>query len=103
MKMNEDYRILEYKDKDDIATLEITTGDFKDTQFTFGTVKVNEDEENGTATISFDYTVHNNDKLEKNEQFELVLEKIMNDLLIESLNNAEREHERRKENTETSD
>ena len=93
MKMNEDYRVLDihqtYKEKDDVATIEILTGDFEGTQFTFGTVKVNEDEENEIATLSFDYTVHNNDKLEKNEQFELVLEKIMNNILIESLEEAE--------------
>lgn len=107
MKMNEDYRVLDihqtYKEKDDIATIEILTGDFEGTQFTFGTVKVNEDEENEIATLSFDYSVHNNDKLEKNEQFELVLEKIMNNILIESLEQAEREYERRKKDTETPD
>ena len=107
MKMNEDYRVLDihqtYKEKDDVATIEILTGDFEGTQFTFGTVKVNEDEENEIATLSFDYTVHNNDKLEKNEQFELVLEKIMNDILIQSLEEAEKEYERRKKDTETPD
>jgi hypothetical protein len=107
MKMNEDYAVLDvhqsYKDKDDIATIEIKTGDFKGTQFTFGTIKVNEDEKDETATISFDYSVHNNESLEKNESFELVLEQIMNSILIESLNEAEREHERRKENPETPD
>ena len=107
MKMNEDYRVLDihqtYKEKDDVATIEILTGDFEGTQFTFGTVKVNEDEENEIATLSFDYSVHNNDKLEKNEQFELVLEKIMNNILIESLEQAEREYERRKKDTETPD
>ena len=107
MKMNEDYRVLDihqtYKEKDDVATIEILTGDFEGTQFTFGTVKVNEDEENEIATLSFDYSVHNNDKLEKNEEFELVLEKIMNNILIESLEEAEREYERRKKDTETPD
>jgi hypothetical protein len=107
MKMNEDYAVLDihqsYKDKDDIATIEIKTGDFKGTQFTFGTVKVNEDEEGDTATLSFDYAVHNNKDLEKNPDFELVLEHIMNDLLTMSLNEAEREYERRKENPETPD
>jgi hypothetical protein len=107
MKMNEDYKVLDihqsYIEKDDIATIEILTGDFKDTQFTFGTVKVNEDEDNEIATLSFDYTVHNNDKLQKNEDFELVLEKIMNNILIESLEQAEREYERRKKDTETPD
>ena len=105
--MNEDYRVLDihqtYKEKDDVATIEILTGDFEGTQFTFGTVKVNEDEENEIATLSFDYSVHNNDKLEKNEEFELVLEKIMNNILIESLEEAEREYERRKKDTETPD
>jgi hypothetical protein len=47
--------------------------------------------------------VHNNDKLEKNEKFELVLEQIMNDILLNSLEEAEREHERRKKDTETPD
>ena len=107
MKINEDYRVLDihqtYKEKDDVATIEILTGDFEGTQFTFGTVKVDEDEKNEIATLSFDYTVHNNDKLEKNEQFELVLEKIMNNILIESLEQAEREYERRKKDTETPD
>lgn len=107
MKMNEDYKVLDihqtYKEKDDVATIEILTGDFEGTQFTFGTVKVNEDEENEICTLSFDYRVHNNDKLEKNEEFELVLEKIMNNILIESLEEAEREYERRKKDTETPD
>jgi hypothetical protein len=107
MKMNEDYQVLDihqsYKEKDDIATIEIKTGDFEGTQFTFGTVSIKEDEEQGTATLSFDYQVHNNDKLEKNEKFELVLEQIMNDILMNSLEEAEREHERRKKDTETPD
>jgi hypothetical protein len=107
MKMNEDYRVLDthhsYKETDDIATIEITTGDFKDTHFTFGTVVIDENEEDHTCTLSFDYTVHNNDELQKNKDFELVLEKIMNDILMNSLEEAEREHERRKKDTETPD
>lgn len=107
MKMNEDYKVLDihqsYIKKDDIATIEILTGDFKDTQFTFGTVKVNEDEDNEIATLSFDYTVHNNVKLQSNKDFELMLEKIMNDILMQSLDNAEREYDRRKKDTEAPD
>ena len=56
-----------------------------------------------TASISFDYTVHNDPSLEGNQEFEEVLGLVMNSLLEHSLSEAEKQYndERRKENTET--
>lgn len=104
MKIDRDYKVvgdLGYHNDDKVATIEIITGKFSGTQFTFGTIVINEDEENDTATLSFDYKLHNNVELEKSEEFELVLEKIMNSILEESLKAAERKYndEHRKEDS----
>ena len=108
MKIEVDYKLADDRgtpnDKE-VATIEIIKGDYKGTKFTFGTIAINEDEENDTATLSFDYKIHNNVQLEGDKQFELVLEKIMNSILEESLKAAEQRYndERRKENTQAPD
>lgn len=107
MKYDVDFKITDrhytYKKDHDLASIEILTGDYKDTEFTFGSIHVNENIENGEATISFDYTVHNDSTLEGNKEFEDVLGQIMNSVLEQSLIEAEKRYndERRKENTET--
>ena len=101
-----DYRVTDrlytYKKEHDLASIEILTGNYKDVEFTFGSINVNEDIQNGEATISFDYTVHNDETLEGNKDFEEVLGDVMNSLLQHSLEEAEKRYndERRKENTE---
>lgn len=96
-------RLYTYKEKHDLASIQILTGEFKDVEFTFGSINVNENIHDNEATISFDYTVHNDETLEGNKIFEEVIGKIMNSLLLNSLNEAQKKYdnERRKEDTET--
>ena len=107
MKYDVDFRVTDrlytYKEKHDLASIEILTGHYKEVEFTFCSIHVNEKIEDGEATISFDYTVHNDETLEGNEEFEEVLGEVMNSLLQHSLEEAEKRYddERRKENTET--
>jgi hypothetical protein len=107
MKYGEDYhvtnRLYTYKKEHDLASIEILTGNYKDVEFTFGSINVNEDIKNSEATISFDYAVHNDETLEGNKDFEEVLGAIMNSLLHHSIEEAEERYnnERRKENTKT--
>lgn len=107
MKLNEDYEItsrdVRYQDKDVIATLKINTGPYKDVEFHFGEIHINEDEANGQCSLSFNYDIISDHKnLEKSEEFESTLELIMNDVLLESLKFAEEKYknELREKNTE---
>ncbi len=108
MKYGEDFRVTDrlytYKKDHDLASIEILTGEYKDVEFTFGSINVDENIEDGNAKITFDYTVHNDSSLEGNSDFEEVLGQVMNSLLSHSLEEAEKRYndERRKENTETS-
>jgi hypothetical protein len=107
MMYNKDFKITDdfgtYKNENDVACIEILTGEFKGTKFNFGSISVNEESER--ATISFDYAIIENSKLLEDEflkkEFEIVIEKIMNSLL-ETVLGAEMErnyNESRKENT----
>jgi len=107
MIYNKDFRITDdfgtYKNENDVAGIEILTGEFKGTKFNFGSISVNEGADR--ATISFDYDIIENSKLLEDEflkkEFEIVIERIMNSLL-ETVLGAEMErnyNESRKENT----
>jgi hypothetical protein len=110
MKMNEDYQVTEtdikYKDKDSVATIKILTGEYADIEFNFGEISFG-DEENpdGTFTISFNYDILPEEykNLQSDENFEKVVGTILNDLLLESINAAEKRYkdELRAENTKT--
>lgn len=110
MKMHEDYIVtandVMYKDKDVVATIKIINGYYKDVEFHFGEVHVNEDEQNGTCTLSFNYDIisEQHKVLEKDVDFEVVVKNIMNDILLESLNAAEERYknELREKNSEAS-
>lgn len=110
MRYNEDYKIADilgsYKDKDDVACIEILTGDFKGVKFNFGSVKIEENEAEDGATLSFDYQVlkENDEPDPKSEEFEKVLEEIMNSLLLRIVENeGYKDNESGKENTATAD
>ena len=110
MKMNEDYVItdkdVKYEDKGSVASLKIISGQFKDVEFRFGELNINEDEANGQCSLSFNYDIISDHKhLENTEGFESVLEVIMNDVLLETLKFAEEKYknELREKNTEASD
>ena len=110
MKMNEDYILtstdVRYKDKDVVATLKIQTGEYKDVEFNFGEIHVDEDEAAGVCNLRFNYDILSDHKdLEGNQDFENVLGEIMNDVLLESLNAAEEKYknELREENSKASD
>lgn len=110
MKMNEDYivtsREVRYQDKDVLATILIQTGNYKDVEFNFGEIHIEEDKENGTCSMQFNYDILSDHKqFEGNQEFEEVLGQIMHDVLEESLNAAEEKYknELREENTQASD
>jgi hypothetical protein len=105
---NKNYEFIDksdYSKPDDVATVRIVEGEFQGVEFTFGTINVNESAE--SATISFDYAVHNNDEIEKSpevkEQFEVLLGEVLNDILYSALLEAEKRYlnEHRKEDSET--
>lgn len=98
----------DYSNKEDLATVVITdeSSEFNGIEFTFGTINVNEQQD--SATISFDYRIRSDEEIEKTpevkERFELLLEEILNDILYDALAEAEKRHmnEHRKEDSETS-
>ena len=110
MPINEMYEIADsdvrYKDKDVVATVRITNGDFKGAVFYFGEISF-ADEENtdGTYSISFNYDIITEEHkvFQGTEAFESQLGEILNDLLRNALDEADRRYkdELRKENTQT--
>lgn len=96
----------DYSKPDDVATVRVIEGEFQGVEFTFGTINVNEEKD--SATISFNYTIHNNEEIEKSpevkEKFEVLLGEILNDILYSALLEAEKRYlnEHRKEDSETS-
>jgi len=79
-----------YKDKDVVAGVKIAEGDFAGVEFHFGELNVNEDEENKTCTMTFNYDIISEHKdLEGNQEFETIIGKILNDILYQSLKLAE--------------
>ena len=118
MKIEETYEVtkddIRYKDKDVVATIRITAGDFKDVVFHFGEITfADEENSDGTYSIGFNYDIISEEhkELQGTENFESHLGEILNDLLRHSLDAAEsllRSRERYKnelgtKNTETPD
>lgn len=111
MKMNNDYIITEtdvrYRDLDVVATVKIIDGEFKDVEFHFGSINIPEEENaDGTLTMSFDYDIISEHKeLKDNETFESTLGRILNDILMQSLVEAEKRYnnELGKKDTQASD
>jgi hypothetical protein len=111
MKINHDFIItdtdIRYRELDVVATVKIITGEFKDVEFHFGSIHIPEEENaDGTFTLSFDYDIISDHKhLKDNQTFENSLGEILNNILLHSLEEAERRYknESRKENTQTSD
>ena len=99
MKIEETYVITEsdirYKDKDVVATIKITQGDFKDTVFHFGEINFAEEENpDGTYSIGFNYDIISEEHkaLQGTENFEAHLGEILNDLLRHALDEAEKRY-----------
>jgi hypothetical protein len=99
MQMNEDYHItatdVRYLDKDVVATVKIDTGEFTGVEYHYGAIHVNEEENpDGTLTMGFDYDIISEEHkdLKGNEQFESTLGVILNDILMKSLEAAERKY-----------
>ena len=112
MKIEETYEIAEsdirYKDKDVVATIKITAGDFKDTVFHFGEITFAEEENpDGTYSIGFNYDIISEEHkaLQGTENFESHLGEILHDLLRHSLDEAEKRYKNElgTKNTETPD
>jgi hypothetical protein len=111
MKIEETYEIAEsdikYKDKDVVATIKITAGDFKDTVFHFGEINFAEEENpDGTYSIGFNYDIisEEHQALKGNHVFESYLGEVLNDLLRHALDEAEKRHKNElgTKNTQTS-
>ena len=99
MKINETYEItqsdIRYKDKDVVATIKITAGDFKDAVFHFGEISFAEEENpDGTYSIGFNYDIISEEHkaLQGNNAFESQLGEILNDLLRHALDEAEKRY-----------
>ena len=99
MKIEEIYEITEsdirYKDKDVVATIKITAGDFKDAVFHFGEINFAEEENpDGTYSIGFNYDIisEEHQALKGNDTFESYLGEVLNDLLRHSLDEAEKRY-----------
>lgn len=110
MKLNEDYIVtstdVRYKDKDSLATILIRTGNYRNVEFNFGEIHIDEDEAAGTCNLRFNYDIISDHKeLDGNKDFEEILGKILHNVLEESLNAAEEKYkdELREKNTEASD
>ncbi len=95
MKIEESYEIAEsdirYKDKDVVATIKITAGDFKDTVFHFGEINfADEENSDGTYSIGFNYDIISEEHkaLKGNDIFESYLGEVLNDLLKLKLHTA---------------
>ena len=111
MKIEDTYVITEsdirYKDKDVVATIKITQGEFKDTVFHFGEINF-ADEENpdGTYSIGFNYDIISEEHkaLKGTENFESYLGEVLNDLLKHALDEAEKRYKNElgTKNTQTS-
>jgi len=110
MNIEETYEITEsdirYKDKDVVATIKITAGDFKDTVFHFGEINFSEEENpDGTYSIGFNYDIISEEHkaLQGTENFEAHLGEILNDLLRHALDEAEKRYKNElgTENTQT--
>ncbi len=99
MKIEETYEITEsdirYKDKDVVATIKITQGDFKDTVFHFGEINfADEENSDGTYSIGFNYDIISEEHkaLKGNDAFESYLGEVLNDLLKHALDEAEKRY-----------
>lgn len=98
MKMNQDYMITEtnvrYRELDVVATVKILAGEYKDVEFHFGSIHIPEEENaDGTLTMSFDYDIISEHKdLKDNNAFESTLGQILNDILMQSLVEAEKRY-----------
>lgn len=99
MLMDKDYHVTEtdvrYREKDVVATVVIDTGEFAGIEFHFGAIHVNEEENpDGTLTMGFDYEIisEENKHLQGVEAFEATLGVILHDILLKSLEAAERKY-----------
>jgi len=101
MKENRDYILIDpedgYDKKDQLAKVQILTGDFMETVFSFGVVTMNEDEINkDSLTISFDYEVlssNKDDLMENNKiEFEDYISLILNSILMNTIDKAEEKY-----------
>jgi hypothetical protein len=111
MKIDVDYEISDkhygFKSKDDLAAVKLLTGEFADTEFTFGVISMADQEnDDGSMSISFDYTVHESKEPITEDirpKFEIVLGDVLNSILLHTLEASYKRHtnESRKENTET--
>lgn len=111
MQMNEDYRITDskfgYLDKDDLFGVELLTGKFAGVTYTYGTIHLPEGEVDDSYTISFNYEIRTKDLVKEEDvpEFESVIGDVLNSVIINSLEEAEKRYnnEIRNKNSKASD
>ena len=107
MEMNEDYEITDsqfsYKQENDLFGVRLLTGEFAGIEYTYGTINMaDEENEDGTYSISFDYTVREG-KVddEHKEKFESVVGSVLNSVLLHSLEAAQERYNNENRNSDS--
>ena len=80
--MLEHVQVLEDKEVDGFKVIKFKEGTFKDVEFTYGSIKFNEDENKENCTLNFDYNVISGKVEESDVEF---FEKTIGDMLIQML------------------
>ena len=69
--------------------IKITDGEFKDIEFCYGAVVIEEDQEKDCATLKFDYSVLVGDHTKNPDGFKAMIGDILKNMLEEQLKNSE--------------
>ena len=106
MEMNEDYEITDsqfsYKEEKDLFGVRLLSGEFAGIEYTYGTINIADQEnEDGTYSISFDYTVREGKVDDENkEKFESVVGDVLNSVLLHSLEAAQERYNNENRNSD---
>jgi hypothetical protein len=104
--MNEDYEITDskfaYRDGDDLFGIRLLAGEFAGIEYTYGIINMgNEENSDGTYSISFDYNVREGKVDDENkEKFESVVGDVLNSVLLHSLEAAQERYNNENRNSD---
>jgi hypothetical protein len=111
MLENRDYVIIDpkegYEDNNSLATIRLIDGNFMGTEYSYGVVNMNPDDDNDHVKVSFEYHIHTDNKeqilsdVDIKEDFEYNVSQVLNAILVDTIEKAEERYndELRKENT----
>jgi hypothetical protein len=91
LQENIDYRVIVPVETGTLANIEILNDQFKDVIFRYGKISANE-EEDGTATLSFEYDIIDAagmKNLEENEDFKNFLGDLISSILLDQIEKSE--------------